>query len=294
MRNKWLWYGVVWALLPAASALAQKAPAQAERDKANADIAGTDAGLQTAAVQKIEGWIKGGWVSQDVWRRWVPALVKAGRQQEVLEIATLAINISPGHDGIIALQEARMRALLALGKNEEALQAAKGYYNVADIKGTAAAVEFVGLCLAKAHPEDGEIVRRFRNEQAQASQVPPIVPEKAMLKDVVINTLPYDTGLNTFKGKPKFADRVGYGYLLLVTDKGDEAEKLFRELFQMAVTQDELTQATEGIARALRAEDGHVARANAWLVKVGQSATAPATQGKPAAAAAATKDAVMP
>ena len=39
-------------------ARAQKAPPQAEWDKATADITGTNTQLQTAAVEKITGWIK--------------------------------------------------------------------------------------------------------------------------------------------------------------------------------------------------------------------------------------------
>jgi hypothetical protein len=177
-------------------------------------------------------------------------MVKQGRHQEIAEMATLSIAGRAGLDAIVPLQEARMRAYIALGKNEEALKAAKGYYNVAEIKNTAAAVDFVGTCLAKARPEDGEVVRKFRNEQAQASQGN--APEKAMLKEIVIDATPFEAALKTFGGKSRFSDRVAHGNLLLVCDKGEDAEKLFRELYQLAATQEELTQATEGIARSER------------------------------------------
>jgi hypothetical protein len=278
---------VMAACVQAGAALGQKAPPQAEWDKATADITGTNAAAQTAAIEKANGWIKGGWVSADVWRKWIPALVKAGKHQEVLEMATLAECGRAGMDAIVPLQEARLRAYLALGKNDEALKVAKGYYNVVEIKNTAAAVDFVGTCLAKAHPEDGEIVRKFRNEQAQASQG--TAPEKAMLKEIVVDSGPFEAALRVMATKTRYIDRVAYGNLLLIADKGEDAEKLFRELYQVAATQEELTQATEGIARALRAEDGNVARANAWLVKVQSSgAGAGLPSGtKPAASAPA-------
>ena len=49
-----------------------------------------------------------------------------------------------------------------------------------------------------------------------------------------------------------FASRVNYGDLLLAADKGAEAEKLFRELYQLAGNQADLTTAIEGIAKSLR------------------------------------------
>jgi hypothetical protein len=63
----------------------------------------------------------------------------------------------------------------------------------------------------------------------------------------------------------------------LIADKSAEAEALFRELYQSAGTQQDLATATEGLARSLRAEDGTLARANAWLLSL-QQASAP--QGK--------------
>src|SRR5438477_481331 len=85
-------------VLPTASAFAQKAPPQAEWDKATADVTGNDKNAQTQAIEKIKGWIRGGWVSSDVWRKWIPALVKANRHQDIVDMATLAMCGRPAMD----------------------------------------------------------------------------------------------------------------------------------------------------------------------------------------------------
>ncbi|HVS70794.1 MAG TPA: hypothetical protein VHQ47_06040 [Phycisphaerae bacterium] len=117
--------------------------------------------------------------------------------------------------------------------------------------------------------DDPETVRKFREEQAQASAGKPPAGD-AIFKSVTIDDKPFETALGSWKAKTRFIDRVCYGDLLLAADKGSDAEKLFKELFQLATTQDELTMATEGIAKSLRAEDGNVARANVWLTTLQQ------------------------
>jgi hypothetical protein len=263
-------------------ALAQvRSPPQSEWDKATADVTGADAAARTAATAKIKGWLEGGWVSMDLWKKWLPALVKANDHQEVAELAFLGILSRPGPEAMSTLLEFRVNALLALQKNDDALQAAKSYYNACDIKYTAKAVDMVALALARAHPEDLEIVRRFRSEQAAAAKAPSPASGQAapataspMLLAVKIDEVPYKEALQKLSFKTRFSDRVGYGNLLLAADKGQDAEKVFRELFQMAATQGDLTTAAEGIAKSLRAQDGNVARANAWLIAFQQQAAA--------------------
>ncbi len=169
-------------LFASVSALAQtaKAPPQSDWDKATVDVTGTDAAVRDAAVEKIAGWIKGGWVSSDLWRKWLPALVKANTpatNQQVADLALLGMLGRPNPDAVTILAEFRFKALVALNKKEgadEILAAAKSYYNVCDFKLTATAVTYVGQALAKARP--GTIWKSSANsapEQAAASSAPP-------------------------------------------------------------------------------------------------------------------------
>ncbi len=86
----------------------------------------------------------------DLWRKWLPALVKAGGEKEnqaVADLALLGMLGRPNPDAVAILIEFRFKALLALNKKDgadEILAAAKSYYNVCDFKATATAVTYVG------------------------------------------------------------------------------------------------------------------------------------------------------
>ena len=143
-----------------------------------------------------------------------------------------------------------MRAMLALAKYDDAFKMAKSYYNLVDIKGTATAVDFVGT----ASPRPGPTISKSSAVPQRASPGQPghaaRRSDKAILKTITIDDAPFADALKTYSAKTKFADRVGYANLLLLSDHGTDAEKVFRELYQVAATADELTQATEGIARS--------------------------------------------
>jgi hypothetical protein len=239
---------------------------------------GDDASI-AAAEQTIRGWVSVGRTRGEVRHIWLPALMKAKRYQDTADLAMVAEFGWPASYDMSQLMEDRVNALLAMDKPQLALEEAKGYYNVCDIKNTAHAIDLVGMCLAKCHPEDLEIVHRFRNEQAaSASGAAAATQPAGMLKGVVIDGKPYEDAITAWASRTKrFNDRVDYGNLLLAADRGDEAEKLFRELYQLATTPADLAVATEGISRSLRAEDGNVGRANAWLVSL-QQGSAAATQ----------------
>ena len=55
------------------------------------------------------------------------------------------------------------------------------------------------------------------------------------------------------------------GNLYLLADQPKKAEEVFRRIYEMA-DQGNLSGAIEGIARAYRAQDGNIARANAFIV----------------------------
>jgi hypothetical protein len=279
-------------------------PSKAETDTVVTELKSTDSSQIDTAVKQIHDWITAGTVSQDLWRTWLPQLVKDNRNQNVADLALAGIMGRPGPEAITPLLEFRINALLALNQNDDALAAAKSYYNVCDLKYTAHAIDLVGLCLARTHPDDPEIVRRWKAEQSAASTSSPQAaatgsPQAAgsntsattqpsgMLSEVKVDSSLYDAAIQTWLGKNKrIADRICYGDLLLAADKSADAEKLFKECYQLATTPDELAKSTEGIAKSLRAEDGNIGRANAWLAALQQAAAAtqPTAGAQPAAA----------
>src|SRR4051812_15968362 len=98
------------------------------------------------AVNQVKVWIKGGWVSSDLWRKWIPALVNTPTtNQQIADLALMGMLGRAEPAAIVPLAEFRFKALFALNKPgpngpDELLAAAKSYYNVCDIKYTANAV----------------------------------------------------------------------------------------------------------------------------------------------------------
>jgi hypothetical protein len=60
---------------------------------------------------------------------------------------------------------------------------------------------------------------------------------------------------------------LGKGNLLLLAGKPAEAKKVFDKAYTLASDKN-LAAATESVARAIRAEDSAVGRANAWILSL--------------------------
>ena len=258
------------------------------------EIDSGDAASVAVAEKQIRVWLDHRHIPFDLSRDWLPGLAKAGRQQEVADLALAGLLAGPKLVSVSYLAEWRVRAFLAIDKPQMALRAAKSYFNVCPMDKTEEAIELVALCLVKCHPDDQEIARRFRLEQSMASgtsnppppadagsTLPSSDQSSPILKSVVIDAETYSDALKTAALRTKFFDRAFYGNLLLVADRGVNAEKVFRELYKLAATQEELDLAVEGIARSLRAEDGNLGRANAWLAALQQGSQTATTQQTP-------------
>jgi len=228
-------------------------------------------------VQDIQSRIDTGSISYDLWRIWLPALMNTNHFSEVADLSLSASLARPGIEAIEPCMEFRAKALLAMGKANEALSAAKSYYNVCQLKNTGNALTLVSTCLSATHPDNPSQGQEFRYQQvmASASAYGTTQPsaEVSILKSIMIDPAPYETQINAYSRRLEFAEGIAYGNLLLAADRTSEAESAFRKLFKSADSQARLTQAIDGIARSLRAEDGNVARANAWLLSL-QHATA--------------------
>jgi hypothetical protein len=229
------------------------------------------------AEQQIQSWLDGHNVNWVIWYHAFPAMAKIHHEQKIVDMTISALNSDPWPETAETILEWRIKALLLMNKPMDALEAAKSYYNICRLKQTPRAVEVVGLCLTQANPEDTEIADRFRHEQAVQSQIgagaatqpadsPQALPLGAKLKSVVIDAQPYEDGLAEWSGRGRrFEFQRNDADLLLAADKATEAETIFRDLFSRARTQEQIDTANEGIARSLRAEDGNLARANAYL-----------------------------
>ncbi|MGD0541827.1 MAG: hypothetical protein ABSB33_09950, partial [Tepidisphaeraceae bacterium] len=223
-------------------------PSKSEVSAVTDELKSGDASKIDHSLSLIHRWVDGNAVPWELWHDWLPSLMQSGRNQEAADLAFEAVITRPESgtetDYVGEFMKCRMNALLNLGKSDEAQQAAKGYYNVCDLSATPDAIELVGTCLAETHPNDLEIVRRFRSEQSQASAAPaeaqPQGPTTlataapSILASIHIDTKPYAAALTEWSARRSpFLDRVCYANLLLVTDQSQAAEKIFRELYQL-------------------------------------------------------------
>jgi hypothetical protein len=72
-------------------------PPHSDWDKATADLASPD-----PAVDKVRAWIAGGWVSQELWRKWIPSLTKTNSHQHAADLALAGLLHRPGPRPIAA------------------------------------------------------------------------------------------------------------------------------------------------------------------------------------------------
>ena len=161
---------VVWtaaaalAFLFPAARLRAATPSQSDIDQMTADITGSNTAGIDSGVANLRAGIKTGWVSANLWQTWLPALAKDKRYDDVMDLTMLGIENRPETMAIGPILEIRAQTLLVENKPDEALAAAKSYYNACAFRDTTKAVDLVAQCLAKARATDTEIGRKFRSE----------------------------------------------------------------------------------------------------------------------------------
>jgi len=228
---------------------------------------------QLSTGTEVAGYHAGGWI---------PALLKAERYAEVAEVCSAAILCVP-HDTTVlqSLTMTRAEALLSAGKNEEALQAAKAYFNIATMESTAGALQLINKALDAVNKDDPNISRKFRMEQLAGAattqpfddaqggpnDAPPLT--SATLKSIQIDPKPYEAKLSQLKNHPSqvYPILVATGNLLLLSDKPDEAKPVF-EAAQGLAGEDQVSEAAEHLARVIKAQDGTIGRANAYVLSL--------------------------
>ncbi len=128
------------------------------------------------------------------------------------------------------------------------------YYNVAPLSQTPTAVDLLTQAWARTH----------RSQKIGKSDVPRI------LQSIKVNSSRLEPAISgTTQGSPyEFANPVAQGDLLLLADRSSEAQQSFLKSCKYAVEDWDLPQSLEGMAQAVRNQDGSINRAralvNAW------------------------------
>jgi tetratricopeptide (TPR) repeat protein len=199
-------------------------------------------------------------------KHWLDGLMAQKRYEDVTRLtqgATLAVAWNT--QSVEALQSIRTRALLRMGKTDEALGAAKGVFNICRMQNTANALQLVVECLRAAHPGDEAVIDKLREEQKAGSEAN-TGARSAVLDSIKVDGSIYRSAILERTGED-YGNATALGNLLLLADRAKEARPAFNRAYAVAKTND-LAAATESIARCMKAEDGTIGRANAWVLSV--------------------------
>lgn len=228
-----------------------------------------------AALQRIHAMADAGVMIDS---RWLRILAEKGLFADVEILAVKGILNAPTESkAVAALQRARVEALLhQQGKAQEAIAAAKGYYNVALLKDAESAVHLLSHCLAEAYPDDNALLRRFRTQQVEWStvEVVPAASEELgenVLKSIKITNDAFGSEADAIIQRD-YRGYIARGNLLLLADRPTEAKQAFESAELTAAGSQETAMAVEGIARAIRAEAGALGPANAFIIAQQQAA----------------------
>jgi hypothetical protein len=228
---------------------------QAEAEKALGEIHG----LLESAPEQASGYCR---------KYWLPSLLNVSRFDQADRLAFDAIVACPWQtEAVESFQETRVQSALRENRTTEALVDARGLFNVAGLRGTEHALSVVAECLRAAQGGDAETLRQFRREElAGATTRPTSQPgmTSAILTKIAIDPSPYLASIAKLTGDDE-QSRQGKGNLLLLAGRCAEAKDTFEAMERIASIRDRIA-ITENVARAIKALDGTIGRANGYML----------------------------
>jgi len=206
------------------------------------------------------------WGAGKLRSEWLKLLASSKRYGDVEDLALRGILADAARPvAIEGLQEMRVRNLLAQNKVDEALKQARSLFNIASMKTTQKAILLVDECVNRS--KDGtDLAKQFRQEQMTGAASQPanstVSVTSKVMTDIVVDPKPYqpridelsDTDDRTLQAK---------GDLLLMAGRGKEAQEVFEKLLQLSDNPNRAA-LQENVARALKAQDGTIGRANSY------------------------------
>ncbi len=202
--------------------------------------------------------------------RWLGWVLQGKHYDDVEVFAVYGIVNNPGDSlNVSAFQKSRTQAFLAAGRYDQALSAAKAYYNVSTMRDTEGAIDLLCVCLMNARPNDKGIARKFKAQQVALATTQPAeaVPaaEENILKSITVDAKPFEDTLKQITVSD-YSNLIAKGNLLLLSDQTKEAKACFMAAGDLAFSEKQLSAVTECIARAIRAEAGAIGPANSFIL----------------------------
>jgi len=296
MTRHLLLFAVVAAMAGAPTAADAQATLSAEEAKKIAtDVQTLTGQAQDAAMDKMQAAVRAdpAGTKDYVIDQWCDALFAAHQPGKVTVLTFLTINAVPyDTSAVVTLQKIRVRAYLRMAAWDHAVQAGKGLYNVCPVDQVDDAVNLLTAALKGATKHlpkynDRTLVERFQLEQKHGATITTPIPTEAspstnpsarsVLASIVVAERRWGPGLKAMKGND-YLSLIGRANLLLLNDQTEEARKALDQA-KATVDAEHEGDVTEAISRLLKAEDGSVGRARAWLHDHGKATdSAPKTE----------------
>lgn len=228
----------------------------------------TDADARREAIVAIGEWmdINPRAAARCLATEWLKPLVWAGQFDLIADWTTKAECANPIYPLSLAqldmLQSFRVRALLRSGRTNEALSASKSYYNAVRMEATSDAIRLVCLCL-KADAKTSSLADKFLAEQAVSIAS---IPKHSVLSEIKVDRSLYQSAIERDQNKRDFHALLRLGNRLLLADDPGGARSAFERALAVAGDRPQQSMAIESIARGIKAQDGTIVRANAYIL----------------------------
>jgi hypothetical protein len=212
-------------------------------------------------------------------RSWGQQLLEAKRYGELDELTEAMMLAGPADTWVLeSMLQLRIRAALNSGRPQQAAKYAKQLYNVCQMSNTSTAMALLAECLNT--PPDAANARRnqFRDEQLAGATTQPYEKEpaaiyatkaataSATLAGIAVDREKYLEKARTFTSE-EYGSLLARVNLFLMADRPAEALVCAERAYSMA-PEGSLQQASDTMARCMKAADGTIGRANAWLISI--------------------------
>lgn len=244
-------------------------------------LAGTDSAARKAALALIAKQLRAkpyptAWL---VYGYWLDPLMVSGHYRTVAHLARQAILAAPAYTGVVdQLLIFRIQALAAMHRNAAALRNAKSLFNVCTMADTDVALLTLDQRIEVVYHNHPKILRQFVREQRLGAEMPADdaepIDRSGVLAPIKVHGDAYLARMKSLGGN-KIRELQEKGALLLLADQPDKALKCFQLMEAYARTPGQLLSFEKFVCRAIRAQDGTIGRANAYLLQAIQNDVAP-------------------
>jgi hypothetical protein len=264
--------------LPAAAQTAAPAapkPKEPTPEEVTAMIRSGDPAQYETAKARITSWFARGRVPKNFHNEWLQILISQKKYDEAYKLSMESIAANPDRMASAPTLQILSMMFLRMNKPAEAVSVAKSAYNVAEFRLNGEYANALARALRMLHPDD-QTSQKFLAEQGDlqmAAPIPETAPEAPAAGSTIYSTIKinaadsalYEPMLAKWKARnDKFADRLNYGNMLLIADRGKEAEEFFLDLAKTTTDPVEKDLVNEALARSMRA-DGTLARGNVYM-----------------------------